>query len=116
MNNYQFAQLLKIKERWLQEQSELWSEIPFGKHKGMTLPLLMFRDAGWFFWAIANDVFRERLACEAKDINQKARNIRIPEKWGKDVTVEYLRHPHSGTFVDWFSISLSLFDPQSDFR
>ena len=101
MNNLIFAKALEIKKRLIQEESEVWSEIPFGKHKGMTLPLLLFRDAGWFFWAIANDVFRGYLAQEAEDIYQKATNIRIPKSCGKDVVVEYIYHPHAGTFVDF---------------
>jgi len=100
MNSNLFTQALEIKKRLAQEESEVWSEIRFGKHKGMTLPLLMFRDGGWFFWAIAKDVFRGHLAYEAKDIYQKATNIRIPKNRGKDVVVEYIVHPHSGTFVD----------------
>jgi len=101
MNNYQFAQILKIKKRLIQEESELWSEIPFGKHKGMTLPLLLFRDASWIFWAIANDVFRGRLSQEGEDIYQKATNIRIPKNRGKNMVVEYIVHPTAGTFVDF---------------
>jgi len=56
MNNL-LAKALEIKNRLEQEEGELWSEIPFGKHKEMTLPLLMFRDGSYFFWAITNDAF-----------------------------------------------------------
>jgi len=28
-----------------------WSTLPFGKHKGKTLPQIVFADPDWFFWA-----------------------------------------------------------------
>jgi len=103
MNSLIFAKALEIKKRLIEEESELWSEIRFGKYKDheMTLPLLMFRDAGWFFWAMKNDIFWGRLAHEAKDIYQKSTNIRIPKSCGKDVVVEYIVIPDEETFVDF---------------
>jgi hypothetical protein len=29
----------------------MWSVLDFGKHKGRTLPWVMFHDPDWFFWA-----------------------------------------------------------------
>jgi hypothetical protein len=29
----------------------MFSELPFGKYTGLTLPQVLFMDPGWFFWA-----------------------------------------------------------------
>jgi len=34
-----------------------WSILKFGKHKGRTLPQVLFQDPDWFFWAVENDKF-----------------------------------------------------------
>jgi len=36
-----------------------WTELPFGKYVGMTLPQVLFTDPGWFFWAHTRVTVRE---------------------------------------------------------
>ena len=58
-----------------------WTKLWFGKkHKGKTLPQIMFKDPDWFFWAIEKGVFKNKgkLGEEAWEIYQKARKIKIP--------------------------------------
>ena len=56
----------------------VWSELKFGRHKGKTLPQILFSDPDWFFWAIDDNVFQNKgsLYSEAKDLDYKARNIK----------------------------------------
>jgi len=78
-----------------------WSVVNFGKHKGKTLPQIIFADPDYFFWAIEEKVFANKgsLAQEAREINHKARNIKIPQKKGKEkLIVEYIIHPPTGKF------------------
>ena len=35
-----------------------WIKLEFGKHRGLTLPQIMFCDADYFFWAYATGVFQ----------------------------------------------------------
>jgi len=42
-----------------------WSILPFGKHKGKTLPQIVFTDPDWFFWAMEENVFKGPLKREA---------------------------------------------------
>ncbi|MFX0199709.1 MAG: hypothetical protein ACFFCW_26605 [Candidatus Hodarchaeota archaeon] len=71
-----------------------WTVLQFGKHKGKTLPQVVLSDPDWFFWAIEKNVFEGKapLEREAQEINYKARNIKIPNKEGKDLVAEYLIH------------------------
>jgi hypothetical protein len=76
-----------------------WSTVPFGKHKGKTLPQIIFTDPDWFFWAIEENVLlKEPLRREAKIIDTRARVIRIPNNTAGNLEVEYLVHPPTGKF------------------
>jgi hypothetical protein len=57
-----------------------WSELTFGKYKGKTLPEIVLKDPGWFFWAVQEKKFdcHPGLLTEAEDLNFKARHIKIP--------------------------------------
>ena len=88
----------RIKKPLLHEPYK-WTALNFGKHRGISLPLLLFRDAAYFFWAFENSCFKGSLAFEAEDIDQKIRNIGIPNSFGSGAVVEYIVHPHSRTFV-----------------
>ena len=46
-------------------------KVDFGKHKGKTLPQILCSDPDWFFWAMENNVFRNKgaLQSEAKDLH-----------------------------------------------
>jgi hypothetical protein len=75
-----------------------WSTLPFGKHKGKTLPQIAFTDPDWFFWAIEENVFKGPLRREAERIDARARAIRIPNNTAGDLEAEYLVHPPTGKF------------------
>jgi hypothetical protein len=64
-----------------------WSVVTFGKHKGKTLPQIIMRDPGWFFWILPK--LYGKLAKEAEKLDRKARAIEIPKVKGKDMEVEY---------------------------
>jgi hypothetical protein len=53
-----------------------WSILRFGKHAGKTLPQVLLLDTDWFFW-MAPKLYG-RLGEEAKDLDRKARGIKIP--------------------------------------
>ena len=87
----------------------IWTKLNFGKHRGKTLPQVLFSDADWFFWAIEEEVFsnRPQLLKEAMDLDKKARNILIPSKYGDDAIVQYLIHPPTGKFGDMHIVKKS---------
>lgn len=70
-----------------------WSELPFGKHVGLTLPQVLFFDPGWYFWAMSEKAFRGLLAYEAARLLPRATRIRIPVA---GMVVEYATHPSGG--------------------
>lgn len=69
-----------------------WTELGFGKHKGKTLPQVVFADPDWFFWAIEENVFKGSLTRESRRIHERARSIRIPPEKGDDLVAEYVIH------------------------
>jgi hypothetical protein len=69
-----------------------WSTLAFGKHKGKTLPQIVFTDPDWFFWAIEENVFKGPLRREAERIDARARAIRIPMSFAQRVTDYSIRH------------------------
>ncbi|MCI0557408.1 MAG: hypothetical protein MN733_02855 [Nitrososphaera sp.] len=78
-----------------------WAPLTFGKHKGRTLPQVIFSDPDWFFWAMDTRIFDNKGAAirtEATDLNHKARNIKIPSQDGTDLVAEYLIHRPTGKF------------------
>lgn len=79
-----------------------WTELWFGKHKGKTLPQIIFIDPDWFFYMMEQKAFQNKgiLREEAEEIYNKARNIRISSKDGEDLVAEYAIHPVSGKFCD----------------
>jgi hypothetical protein len=81
-----------------------WTTIGFGKHKGKTLPQLIFDDADWFFWAYEEDIFKGALGREVREVYRRARAIRIPQQNGKKMLVEYRFEPRSGKFATMFLI------------
>ncbi len=79
-----------------------WTKLWFSKHKGKTVPQVMFSDPDWFFWAFENGVFGEkgRLEAEAKEVYRKAQSIKIPQDEGQELVAEYGIHPSNGAFCD----------------
>lgn len=81
-----------------------WTRLYFGKkHKGKTLPWVVFHDPDWFFWAYEEGVFEDRQALreEAGELYRKSRSIRIPQKKGAERRVaEYGFNDMKGRFVN----------------
>jgi hypothetical protein len=76
-----------------------WSRIAFGKHKGKTLPQLVFTDPDYFFWARGKGLFKGKTGYEAEQIYRKVCAIRIPKSETKNLVAEYACHPETGKFV-----------------
>jgi hypothetical protein len=91
----------------MQSQSRLsryhqnWTKLWFGKHRGKTLPQVMFADPQWFWWVYDREVFQNKgaLAGEAQEVYGKARRIRIPQRPGERRVAEYVFHPRTGEFA-----------------
>jgi hypothetical protein len=66
-----------------------WTVVSFGRYAGQTLPQIVFRDPDWFFWACENGAFRDALADEARHVYERARRIRLPQRWDGPRVVEY---------------------------
>ena len=64
-----------------------WTRVPFGRHKGKTLPEIIVRDLDWFFWALPN--LYGRLAYEAQELARKVRAIKVPKSDKGKLEVEY---------------------------
>jgi len=77
------------------------TNVTFGKHKGKSLPQVLFHDPDWFFWAIEKDIFDRHpgLLVEAIELNFKARNIKIPKANPEEWLVRYLAI--DGKFADF---------------
>lgn len=77
-----------------------WTRVTFGKHKGKTLPQIVFADPDWFFWAIENGAFKNKgsLEAEASDVYRKATRIRIPSDPSGPMVAEYWMDLSSGKF------------------
>jgi len=77
-----------------------WSIVSFGKHRGKTLPQIIFSDPDWFFWAIEKGVFKNKgsLATEAQEVHKKATKIKIPNNDNDELVVEYIVHQPTGKF------------------
>ena len=69
-----------------------WTEIYFKKYAGKTLPQIIFRDADWFFHKYENGDFKNHHAIEARELYRRARSIRVPQKNGQKMVVEYIIH------------------------
>jgi len=57
-----------------------WTKLNFGKHKGKTLPQIIFIDADWFFWAYENNVFKKNniLKNESNVLYKRTTHIKPP--------------------------------------
>jgi hypothetical protein len=75
-----------------------WSKLDFGKHKGKTIPQIMFTDPEWFFWAYDVRAFKGDLLHQAQDIYGKASSIRVPQKGDEKRFVEYIIDASTGKF------------------
>jgi hypothetical protein len=80
-----------------------WTPLRFGKHRGRTLPQVVFADPDYFFWGIEQGIFNkdQALQAEAGLVNYRARHIKLPQ--GEDdaeMVAEYLIHPSAQKFAD----------------
>jgi len=80
-----------------------WSPLRFSKkHKGKTLPQVLFNDPDWFFWAYEDEkLFNDSppvLRREADMLYAKARSIRIPQAGSEPRLVEYAFYPGTQKF------------------
>jgi len=67
-----------------------WIALSFGKHEGLTLPQVLFKDPDWFFWSVNKGVFKKsnaRIKAEVKEVYEKATHVKIPYAGMK---VEYI--------------------------
>src|ERR1700692_1372254 len=77
-----------------------WTILNFGKYAGKTLPQILLLDPDWFFW-MAPKLYG-RLGEEAKDLDRKARAVKIPGLNQKKLMVEY-EYDENGRFLGfWF--------------
>ncbi len=87
-------------ERWSWRfEMRTFQDLGFGRHKGLTLPQLLFEDPDWFFWACGRKNFWKApvLAAEAEEIYWRATRVAIPPSpnCGPRV-VEYQIHQPTG--------------------
>jgi hypothetical protein len=79
----------------------------FGKYDGqMSLPEAISYDPNWFFYVFENNVFAfdyNGFGKEARDLNFKARNVRIPLPRWKHWRVEYT-FEHCGEVLSGFDL------------
>jgi hypothetical protein len=70
----------------------MWSILNFGKYTGkMSLPEVVLHDPDWFFWAIESDALEKRgFGAEARDLDFKARNIKIPRPSTEHWCINYI--------------------------
>ena len=69
-----------------------WAELDFGKHKGRTLPQIIFNDPDYFFGAWKEGVFEDKspeLHEQAKYIYKQCQRIKIPDNNSKRFVIEY---------------------------
>ena len=64
-----------------------WNAVPFGKYKGKTLPEIIVCDLDWFFWVLPK--LYGKIAEEAQELARRAQAIKIPQRGGKRLEVEY---------------------------
>lgn len=79
----------------------IWTVLNFGKHKGNSLPQIMFTDPHWFYSAIEDGTFDDRgnLRAEADDIFYKSTTIKIPQRGGETLVAEYRIHAKYQNFI-----------------
>jgi hypothetical protein len=75
-----------------------WTPLNFGKHEGKTLPQVMFEDADWFFDGYQKGYFKNGQAHEAREIYRRSRSIRVPQRNGQRMLVEYVIDKPTGKF------------------
>lgn len=78
-----------------------WTEIPFGKYKGKTLPQVVFADPDWFFHQYENRAREfQGMLTEVEDVYRKARNIKIRKDGDANLVAEYVIDPKTRKFCN----------------
>ena len=77
-----------------------WTKLEFGKHRGRTLPQVMFSDADWFFWLHANPLPTNNnvRGSEVEEIYRKSTSIKVPQKGDEQMVAEYIIVPRNHNF------------------
>jgi len=55
-----------------------WAQIDRGQYESLTIPELVFRDPGYFYWALSVSLFKGQLLLEAKVVECRLRHIKVP--------------------------------------
>ena len=71
-----------------------WQTLSFGRYNGKTLPQIVLHDPDYFFWGLAQPIFKGRLADEASELAYKAKHISIPEAYSDGFIVAYFVDQH----------------------
>lgn len=72
-----------------------WSEIPFGKHAGKSLPQVALSDPDYIYWALEENAFKSPcLAAELSEVARKGRRIAIPVNRPPTKRVRYYIDPN----------------------
>ena len=77
-----------------------WTKLEFGKHRGLTLPQIMFKDPDWVFWMHTTGFFQNSHAHgrEADEIYRKSRAIKVPQTGDEQLVAEYIVDPRRHNF------------------
>ena len=77
-----------------------WTKLEFGKHRGLTLPQIMFKDPDWVFWMHTTGFFQNSHAHgrEADEIYRKSRAIKVPQTGDEKMVAEYIVDPRNHNF------------------
>ncbi len=67
-----------------------WFRLTTGPHAGLTIPALLFTDPGHFFVTHENGEFYGPITADATEVHRRATAIRIPERYGPNLAVEYV--------------------------
>jgi len=67
-----------------------WTRLPFGKHKGKSLPQVIFHDLDYFLWASEDAHLYGSLATDTQILLEKIKCIKIPTHDGEALVVEYV--------------------------
>ena len=69
-----------------------WTRIPFGNYRGKNLPEIIFEDADYFFFLYENYFFHGDLKKEADYLYPRARSIKVPQRNGQKMFIQYFFH------------------------
>ncbi len=77
-----------------------WTELEFGKHRGLTHPQIMFKDPDWVYWLHANALLKTNYVrgTEVEEIYRKSRSIKVPQRGDEQLVAEYIVDPRRHNF------------------